>query len=86
MRYAITIKSSAQRTLSRLPNDAAERIARAIDGLGFDPRPSGCQKLQGAENLWRIRVGDYRVVYSIEDERLMVLVVRIGHRREIYRG
>ena len=86
MRYSITFKSAAQRTLSKLPNDAAERIARAIDGLEFEPRPKGCEKLKGADNLWRIRVGDYRVVYSIEDDRLIVLVVKIGHRREIYRG
>lgn len=86
MRYTITFKSAAQRALSKLPNDAAERIARAIDGLEFEPRPKGCEKLKGADNLWRIRVGDYRVVYTIEDARLIVLVVKIGHRREIYRG
>ncbi len=61
------------------------RIAAAIDRLAVDPRPSGVRKLTGADNLWRIRVGDYRIVYEIEDDRLVVLIVRIGHRRDIYR-
>lgn len=86
MRYAITIKANARKVLAKLPNTIAERIARAIDGLEFDPRPQGVKKLEGADNLWRIRVGDYRIVYAIEDSRLIVLVVKIGHRREIYRG
>jgi mRNA interferase RelE/StbE len=55
-----------------------------VEALEADPRPSGCKKLTNSE-LWRIRVGDYRVVYSIEDAKLVVLVVRVGHRREIYR-
>ena len=54
-------------------------------GLANDPRPPGCDKLAGVENLYRIRVGDYRVVYQIRDEMLLVLVVKIGHRREVYR-
>ena len=86
MRYTVTIKSSARRALSKLPNDAAERIARAIDELESNPRPHGVKKLAGHENLWRVRVGDYRIVYTIEDNRLLVLVVKIGNRGDVYRG
>jgi mRNA interferase RelE/StbE len=56
-----------------------------MDGLGKEPRPKGVKKLAGAEDLYRIRVGDYRVVFQIQDDRLMVLVVRIGHRKDAYR-
>ena len=85
MPYTITIKPSAKRSLAKLPKDVGERIARAIDGLAFQPRPSGCKKLEAADRLWRIRAGDYRIVYEIRDDVLLVLVIRIGHRRDIYR-
>ncbi|PYM57636.1 MAG: hypothetical protein DMD79_20035 [Candidatus Rokuibacteriota bacterium] len=58
-------------------------MARKIDGLARDPRPSGVEKLAGSERLYRVRSGDYRIVYEIQDERVLVLVVRIGHRREV---
>ena len=61
------------------------RIAAAIEALAGDPRPSGVTKLRGPEAFYRIRVGDYRVVYAIEDDGLLVLVVRVAHRREVYR-
>jgi mRNA interferase RelE/StbE len=61
-----------------------KRIVTRVEALEADPRPSGCKKLTNAE-LWRIRIGDHRVVYSIEDTKLVVLVVRVGHLREIYR-
>ena len=57
-----------------------------MDELCFAPRPIGSVKLEGEENLWRIRVGDYRIVYTIEDKKLIVLVVRIAHRKDVYRG
>lgn len=84
-RYEILIAPSAARALRGLDRPVQRRIATAIDGLAADPRPSGVRKLVGAEGLWRIRVGDYRVVYEIADDRLVVLVVHIGHRRDIYR-
>jgi mRNA interferase RelE/StbE len=71
--------------LLALPQAAQARIASAIDALAGDPRPSGVTKLRGPEGFYRIRVGDYRVVYAIEDDVLLVLVVRVGHRREVYR-
>jgi mRNA interferase RelE/StbE len=61
------------------------RLRTAIDGLTQDARPSGCVKLAGAPDLYRIRVGDYRIVYQVKDAALFVLVLSIGHRREIYR-
>jgi mRNA interferase RelE/StbE len=61
------------------------RIAKALHVLEENPRPSGCVKLQGEDELYRVRVGDYRIVYQIRDASLVVLVVQIGHRREIYR-
>ncbi len=84
MVYQISFKPSAKRELAKLPNDAAERIARAIDALASQPRPPGCKKLAG-EEAWRVRIGDWRVVYQIHDARLVVLVVRVAHRRDVYR-
>lgn len=85
MPYTILFKPSARRDLAKVPKTVAERIARAIDALADQPRPSGCQKLANEDGLWRIRVGDYRIVYKIEDERLLVLIVTLGHRRDVYR-
>ena len=62
------------------------RVARKIDSLAGNPRPLGVEKLRGAQNLWRVRVGDYRIIYTVRDEVLLVLLVRIGNRREVYRS
>jgi mRNA interferase RelE/StbE len=70
--------------MDRLPDEIAARIINVLDGLKDQPRPPGCKKLRG-ENAWRIRVGDYRVIYEIHDKVLHVVVVTIGHRREVYR-
>ncbi len=85
-RYEVVLSPKAEKQLDELPTTLQRRITEAVEGLESNPRPHGVKKLAGAENLWRIRVGDYRIVYSIEDDRLIVLVVKIGHRREIYRG
>ena len=79
------VRPRAEKELAALPRDAQKRIVRAIEALADDPRPAGCVVLRGGEGLLRIRVGMYRVVYLVEDDRLVVLVVRIGHRREVYR-
>jgi mRNA interferase RelE/StbE len=84
MSSRIIFKPRARRDLGKLPHAIGERIAAAIDALALQPRPPGCVKLAGNDDLWRIRVGDYRVVYQIHDDLLIVLVVRIGHRREVY--
>jgi mRNA interferase RelE/StbE len=82
--YRIVIEKRVERVLRRLPQPARQRIERAIAGLANDPRPPGCRKLVGAGEAWRIRVSDYRIVYRIRDALLTVLVVRIGHRRDVY--
>ena len=85
-RYEVVLSPKAEKQLDELPTPLRRRITEAIEGLESNPRPHGVKKLTGAENLWRIRVGDYRIVYTIEDDRLIVLVVKVGHRREICRG
>jgi mRNA interferase RelE/StbE len=82
--YAVDILRSAQKQLSRLAQQDHPRVISAIMSLADDPRPPGSKKLSGRA-AWRIRVGPYRVIYEIYDERLLVLVVAIGHRREVYR-
>jgi mRNA interferase RelE/StbE len=83
--YVIQFVPSADKALRRLPTKAQRRIVTAVDSLAENPRPAGCTKLAGEENLWRIRVGDYRVVYSISDKDLIVLVLRVAHRKDVYR-
>ena len=84
MSHQIILPRSAQKELDRLPDEVAERIMDALDGLKTQPRPPGCKKLRG-ENAWRIRVGDYRIIYEIQDKFLQIVVVTVGHRREVYR-
>jgi len=83
--YRILLEHAAEKNLSRLPTDAHDRVIAAIQGLARNPRPPGCRKLTGAENDWRIRAGDYRVIYAIADVIRVVRVHRVRHRREAYR-
>ena len=83
--YRIELKPSVVRELSGLQIRDRRRVARAIDFLAADPRPRGVEKLQGSDDLWRIRVGDFRVIYTVQNARLLVLVLRVGHRKDIYR-
>jgi mRNA interferase RelE/StbE len=85
MAYEVRLKPSAERALRRLPAQIRSRIGNRLDGLAGNPRPSGCEKLGGVDDLYRIRVGNYRVVYQVSDEVLVVLVVTIGHRGDVYR-
>lgn len=86
MTYAIRIKHSAERAMSRLPKADRARIDRHILALADHPRPSGAILLKGGGlGLWRVRVGDWRIVYQVQDEVLIVLVVDVAHRREVYR-
>lgn len=82
--YSIIVSNSAEKDMSRLDRPVLKRIAVAIDGLAENPRPNGCIKLKGSEDFWRIRVGDYRVIYTIADEIEIVDVRRVRHRREVY--
>jgi len=84
--YQHIIKPSAEKQLDRLPANVRRRVVAALEDLRHDPRPPGCVKLTGKPELWRIRVGVYRVVYEIRDVELTILVVRIVHRKDVYRG
>jgi mRNA interferase RelE/StbE len=84
MTYSVTILRSAEKSLASLPPVIQDRLIVAIRRLAVSPRPPGVKKLAGRE-AWRIRVADYRVIYEIADVDLTILVVEIGHRREIYR-
>ncbi len=86
MAYRIEVKPQAEKALAGIPNPHRRRISKAIDGLARQPRPAGCTKLTGAENAYRIRIGDYRIVYQIMDRALIVHVIRIAHRKDVYRG
>jgi mRNA interferase RelE/StbE len=81
--YDVQLSNRAEKSLEKLPDPAFERVTEAIENLATNPRPPGCKKLKGRLG-YRIRVGDYRVVYDIADDILVVLVIDIGHRREIY--
>ena len=83
--YAITFAQSARKDLERLSASIVNRVFSKIEALAQNPRPSGCRKLQGVENLWRIRAGDYRVVYQVFDEELVVDIVAVRHRSKAYR-
>ena len=85
MAYQLTLRPAAVRDLRRLPQAVRARIERAIEALREQPRPPGCKKLTGFENEWRVRVGDYRILYIIHDTRREVRVASIVHRREAYR-
>jgi mRNA interferase RelE/StbE len=82
--YAIDTKPSARRELENLSDRLIARLVPKIEGLAANPRPSGCRKLRGYKDLWRIRVGHYRVVNIIDDDCKVVSVTRIAHRRDVY--
>jgi mRNA interferase RelE/StbE len=83
--YTVRITRRAQKELRKLGHQARERIRPKMLALAENPRPHGVKKLSGEEDLWRIRVGDYRVIYQISDRELVVLVVRVRHRSDAYR-
>jgi mRNA interferase RelE/StbE len=83
--YKVFFKSSADRQLRKLPEALQRRIVAKVEALANNPRPQGVVQLAEYEHLWRIRVGDYRVVYEIHDDRLVILVLRVAHRKDVYR-
>jgi mRNA interferase RelE/StbE len=85
MAYAIEFVPSARRQLQKLPREVQLKLSQRIGSLSVDPHPIGSRKLKGSDELWRIRVSDYRVIYEVQDKILVVLVVRVAHRREVYR-
>jgi mRNA interferase RelE/StbE len=79
------VQRSAGKELAALSSTIQARIVKAIDGLAVDPRPYGCKKLTGSKNAYRVRVGEFRIVYEIYDGVLVVIAIRVAHRREVYR-
>ena len=82
--YRLTVKKSVTKDFRLIPKDDVRRILKRIEALADDPRPMGCEKLSGQERF-RVRQGVYRIVYEIQDEELVIVVVKVGHRREVYR-
>ena len=83
--YRVLLERAAEKDLARLTSQIHHRVIAAIQALAKNPRPSGCRKLAGSHDDWRIRVGDYRVVYEITDAIRIVRINRVRHRREVYR-
>ena len=85
MAYTIRFSRPAEREFGRLDGEIRRRLHPRIQALADDPRPAGAKKLKGRDDLWRIRAGDYRIVYEVRDQILVVLIVRVAHRRDVYR-
>lgn len=85
MAYQVIIKPAARRDIKKIARPDQIRVIRRLESLSENPRSPGTKKLRGAEDLFRVREGNYRIIYQIQDELLVVLVVKVGHRREIYR-
>ena len=83
--YTIEIAPAAERAIKKLPADVRKRIFKSLISLERDPRPHKVKKLSGELGLYRLRIGDYRIVYQVKDAVLVVVVVKVGHRREVYR-
>jgi mRNA interferase RelE/StbE len=84
LKYSLVIKQSAQKDLDALDDTLFARIDRKILALADNPRPAGCKKLQGYKDQWRIRIGDYRVIYVIDNPTKTLTVTHVAHRREVY--
>ncbi len=84
MSYRVELTTAAARQVKKLPRPARDRVLDAIEDLADEPRPHGAKKLVGEKTAWRLRVGDYRVIYDVFDDELVVTVVRAAHRRDVY--
>jgi mRNA interferase RelE/StbE len=85
MSYSIIIAKSVQKQIKQLPDSVAQRVIQKIQGLAQEPRPVGCVKLKGYDHQYRVRVGDYRIRYEINDTELIVKLLQCKHRRDVYR-
>jgi mRNA interferase RelE/StbE len=85
VRYRIEITKTAKRELRALPANVAKRVDVRVASLAEDPRPVGVRKIVGAEDLYRVRVGDYRIVYEIQDATVLITIIRVRHRGDVYR-
>jgi mRNA interferase RelE/StbE len=83
--YKIEISSSAESQLKKLQKNDRFRVMRSILSLSLDPKPHGCRKMKGYDDVYRIRVGVFRVIYSIDEKRIVIVILKVGHRKYIYR-
>ncbi len=84
--YKVQLKREAEKFIRKQPRKVQVQITSALRKLGSNPRPTQAKKLAGMDELYRVRAGDYRIVYTIQDKKLIILVVRIAHRREVYKN
>ncbi|MFQ5550588.1 MAG: type II toxin-antitoxin system RelE/ParE family toxin [Gemmatimonadales bacterium] len=84
-RHSVEISRTAEKQLRKLPTEDQRRVARAMLALGDEPHPPGSRKLVGYDDVFRIRVGVYRVLYSVSEKRLVIIILTIGHRKDVYR-
>lgn len=84
--YALEVSATAERQLRRLQKADQRRVVQTIRQLATDPRPRGTRKLSGYDDVYRVRSGRFRIIYSIEDRRLLIIVLKIGHRKDVYRA
>lgn len=82
--YTVLITRTAEKQLKKLPNDIQRKIAALIVSLGIEPRPFGCKKLTGTSSTYRVRIGDYRIIYDILTREIIISILKIGHRKDIY--
>jgi mRNA interferase RelE/StbE len=83
--YKIEVSATAERQLKKLPREDAVQIFKMISLLAHDPRPNNCKKMRGFDSICRLRIGDYRVIYEIDSDHILVIILKIGHRKDIYR-
>ena len=83
--YSIEVSATAERQIKKLSERDQQRVISVVKQLGVKPRPRGCRKLQAYDDIYRVRTGVFRILYSVEDDRLLVLVLKVGHRKRIYR-
>jgi mRNA interferase RelE/StbE len=83
--YRIEVSATAERQIRKLPRADQTRVVRVIQALAADPHPTGCRKLSGYDDVFRVRIGRYRVLYSIEGRRLVIIILKVGDRKDIYR-
>ncbi|AFZ02223.1 type II toxin-antitoxin system RelE family toxin [Calothrix sp. PCC 6303] len=85
MSYEVEIAPAAKRQIKKLPIDVQQKVVAKLEELAFEPRPDGVKKLEGSDNLYRVRLEKYRIIYEIQDSFLLVTVVKVKHRRDAYR-
>jgi mRNA interferase RelE/StbE len=83
--YRVEVSATAERQIRRLPRNDQVRVIRVIHALSTNPRPMGCRKLLAHDDVFRVRIGRYRVLYAIEDRRLVIIVLKVGDRKDVYR-